>query len=430
MTLQAFHNLVEQANDGMAIVQDTLVKYVNPRMAGMMGYVVPEVLNRPFINYIHPDNRQEVFNYYSRSIVGDDVPSEYEAALLHRKGHKIPVEVNARISSYEGSPAGLVVLRYPIERQRPVAALTESEKSLKDLADVLQQTVFECNERGDVTFANRHALKCTGYTEEDLDTGLNALQFFVPEDRKRIKNNIARMLGGETVGTNEYTTMGKDGMRLLIMLESSSIMCGERPLEMRGILTNIIEQNAAEEAIRELEERYRFLFENSHDAIFIADLKTHRILEANRQAERLMGYSREEIIGMHQSQLHPPEYKEYYTEKFREHVRKGSVFDLEAEITKRDQGIVPVAIRASVTKYQGKEVIHGLFTDLSTEKRLFALKEELAARKLIERAKGILMDRHKIDEKKAMSRLQRESRKQSKKIKEIARSVISSESIF
>ena len=140
------------------------------------------------------------------------------------------------------------------------------------------------------------------------------------------------MLGGETVGMNEYAAIGKYGMRLLIILKSRPIMHREKPVELRGILMNIIKQKAAEEALREEEERYRFLFEKSHDAIFIADLKTHRILDANREAERLMGRSREEIIGMHQSQLHPPEYEEYYTEKFREHVRKGSVFDLEAEI--------------------------------------------------------------------------------------------------
>jgi len=53
----------------------------------------------------------------------------------------------------------------------------------------------------------------------------------------------------------------------------------------------------------------------------------------------------------------------------------------------------------------------------------------MAARKLIEKAKGILMDRHKISEKEAMSRLQKESRRQSRKIKEIAQAVISSGSV-
>ena len=84
----------------------------------------------------------------------------------------------------------------------------------------------------------------------------------------------------------------------------------------------------------------------------------------------------------------------------------------------------------SVISLHGKEVIQGLFRDITEEKKILDLNEEIAARKLIEKAKGILMDHHKISEKEAMRRLQKESRRQSKKIKEIAQGVISSESIL
>jgi len=55
------------------------------------------------------------------------------------------------------------------------------------------------------------------------------------------------------------------------------------------------------------ERHYRMLFEGSKDAIFIADAETGVILEANMHAEKMLGLSRDKIIGMHQSQLHPPE---------------------------------------------------------------------------------------------------------------------------
>jgi AmiR/NasT family two-component response regulator len=50
----------------------------------------------------------------------------------------------------------------------------------------------------------------------------------------------------------------------------------------------------------------------------------------------------------------------------------------------------------------------------------------MAVRRLIEKAKGVLMDRHRISEEEAMRRLQQESRRQSKKIKDIAQGVVSS----
>ena len=133
---------------------------------------------------------------------------------------------------------------------------------------------------------------------------------------------------------------------------------------------------------------------------------------------------------MHQSRLHPPYQVEYYEDKFRDHVQKGQILDLEAEVIKKDGSIVPVFISAGVISLQGKEVIQGLFKNISNEKMILDLMKEIVTKKLIEKAKGTLMVRHKIGKKEAMRRLQKESRRQRKKIKEIAQSVISSELVL
>ena len=193
------------------------------------------------------------------------------------------------------------------------------------------------------------------------------------------------------------------------------------------VARNITEKKKAEEALRKSEEKYRILFESASDAIFIADKRTNTILDANRQAEQLVGRSKQEIIGMHQSELHPPDHAEYYLDYFRGYLQKGQVFDLEAEVIARDGSIAPVFISASIVSLNGKEVIQWLFRDITKERRMLDLKKEIASRKLIEKAKGILMDRNTISEKEAMRLLQKESRRQRKKIKEIAQAVISSE---
>ena len=112
------------------------------------------------------------------------------------------------------------------------------------------------------------------------------------------------------------------------------------------------------------------------------------------------------------------------------HVQKGPVFDLEAEVITKDGRIVPVIICAGVIRLHGRDIIQGIFKDISKEKEVLDLREEVVARKLIEKAKSILMAHHKISEKEAMARLQKESRRQRKKIREIAKAVISSELIL
>lgn len=197
-----------------------------------------------------------------------------------------------------------------------------------------------------------------------------------------------------------------------------------------AVIRDISSRKRLEEALQESEEKYRTIFVNTKEAIFIADTKTGIIINANKQAEILLGRPGDEIIGMHHTSLHPPEMAEYYKEKLREHVEKGGFFDIEAEVINKDGNIIPVIICASVIRLHGKEVIQGLFTDISKDKMLLDLKKEIIKRKLVEQAKGILIDRYKITEKEARRRLQKESRRQRKKITEIAKAVISSELIL
>ena len=132
------------------------------------------------------------------------------------------------------------------------------------------------------------------------------------------------------------------------------------------VIGYVSEQRAKGEiALRESEEKYHTLFENATDAIFIADVKTGDLLDANNEAEQLIGRSREEIIGMHQSQLHPANKVEYYKEKFATHIRDGRAADYEAEVIKKDGTTVPVHISAAIMELQGKKVIWGIFQDIT-----------------------------------------------------------------
>ena len=136
------------------------------------------------------------------------------------------------------------------------------------------------------------------------------------------------------------------------------------------------ERKRAEEALRESERKYRYLFENLSVAAFLADVETGRIVEANRQAEVLLGRPLDEIIGLHQSELHPTAQAEEYRQKFANHVQRGHAADFDGEVIRKDGTIVPIAISAHVYTVGGKRVILGLFHDLGELRRLEALERE------------------------------------------------------
>ena len=125
---EKYRSLVERANDGIAIVQDTLIKYINPRLAEIAGYTVAEMTGTPFTDYIYPDELPTVVDYYNRRMAGEKVPSTYETALRHRNGSRREVEVNTSIITYQGKPAAFGIIRDLTERNRLEAQLHQAQK--------------------------------------------------------------------------------------------------------------------------------------------------------------------------------------------------------------------------------------------------------------------------------------------------------------
>lgn len=121
--------------------------------------------------------------------------------------------------------------------------------------------------------------------------------------------------------------------------------------------------------MRESDEIYRNFFENANDAIFVMDIQTGQLLGANKEAEVLTGRSKEEIIGMHRTSLYHPAKVEYYEEKFRLHTQRREAGGFEGEVLTQDGRVVPVYISVNLLKSKEREVILGIFRDISEYKK-------------------------------------------------------------
>ena len=115
---EKYRNLVERANDGIAIVQDAIIEYVNPILAEIAGYTVEELVGTPFTHYVHPDDLPKVVDLYERRMAGEDVAPIYEIVVRHKDGSKTYVELNAGMVTYRGKPADFVIVRDITERRR------------------------------------------------------------------------------------------------------------------------------------------------------------------------------------------------------------------------------------------------------------------------------------------------------------------------
>ena len=136
------------------------------------------------------------------------------------------------------------------------------------------------------------------------------------------------------------------------------------------LAVNIFRRKHAEEALQESEERFRALFEGAPDAIFLADPGSGKILDANPTASKLMLRPKEEIIGLHQSQLYPPRMEKYSKESFSNHARqKEEPHSVDIFVLRSDGSETPVEVMAQTVHIKGKPVLQGVFRDITERKQ-------------------------------------------------------------
>ena len=139
--------------------------------------------------------------------------------------------------------------------------------------------------------------------------------------------------------------------------------------------------------LRESEERFRLIFDNDQDAIMI-ETPEGKILDANRAVSRLLGYSRDELLGLTVGDIVPPDLHSTLSPVIRpESARPG--FLIETENLRQDGTRVPVEVANTIVNMGGKERVVAIVRDISGRKR--AQEERQAMEKQFRQAQKMEM---------------------------------------
>ncbi|MFH0786120.1 MAG: PAS domain S-box protein [Pseudomonadota bacterium] len=114
---EAYRNLFENANETILVAQDGKVILFNPRTVMMTGYPAEELLSRPFIEFIHPDDRDMVMDRHVKRLKGEELLPIYDFRIIHKDGNVRWVELNAIVINWMGGTATLNFLSDITERK-------------------------------------------------------------------------------------------------------------------------------------------------------------------------------------------------------------------------------------------------------------------------------------------------------------------------
>jgi len=108
---EKYRILVDHANEAIFIAQDGIVKFPNPSTLALIGYSEEELAQIPFVNLVHPEDRQMVWESHQKRLQGEDLPHIYSFRVLNRTGEELWVQLNTVLTTWEGRPATLNYLR-------------------------------------------------------------------------------------------------------------------------------------------------------------------------------------------------------------------------------------------------------------------------------------------------------------------------------
>lgn len=210
---QKYKNLVEHANDGIVILQDGYVKFINEMMANILGWSPSEMLNTPFINYLSEDERNKVMDLYHKRQQGEVIPTIYESVLVDKWGIKKPVEFNSSIISFNGEIATQTYIRDISERKASEHAIMEGEQRFFLFMNNLPAVAFIKDEDGKYIYANKAFKEFLGC--EDLE-GKTMWDIFPPEIAVILNKNEKDTLACCDVNESEELVLDRNGQNRIL----------------------------------------------------------------------------------------------------------------------------------------------------------------------------------------------------------------------
>ncbi len=376
-----FRELVENINQGFYIADArSLFTYSNPAMSLISGFTAEELRGTSSFRLVAAEDRQRLVARYIQWADSPATSDTVEFRAVTKSGEKIWLE---QVTQIVRAPDRRVVefrcfLTNISERRASQMALRESEERFRSVFDkspftiallsVPEGRIVEVNAAAEATFGYKFA-ELRGRTSVDLGLWADA------GDRERYLDTL-RAEGHAP--TFEARMRRRDGEIFTALYSGSLVSIGGRQYSLNTI-QDISARKAAETALRDSEQQFKGLFDESPIPIILLDAAGGKIREVNKAAMETFGYKREEVLGKTSLELGAwPDPAERET-LIRLLQTRGWVRDLETTMRGADGRLVHVLFNSSQITLHGQPCLLNSIIDITNLKRAEQLFHDLFA---------------------------------------------------
>jgi PAS domain S-box-containing protein len=285
---------------------DGFFKRLNPAWSKVLGFSIEELMSRPYLEFVHPEDRQATVDE-SDSLARQEITFAFENRYLCKDGSFKLLSWNAISDPEQKLIYGIA--RDITEHKKAERELKESEERFRLLVNsVKDYAILVLDSAGNVTSWNEGAQHIKGYEAHEI-LGRHFSCFYTPEDIQSGKpERELRIATAEGRYEEEGWRLRKGGTRFWASVVITAMK--DQAGELRGfakVTRDVTERKRVEELLKESEERHRKLFENNPHPTWLFDRETLKFLAVNRAAVRNYGYSSDEFLAMKITDIRPPE---------------------------------------------------------------------------------------------------------------------------
>lgn len=367
---------ISSIGDGVITTDDKgFIRLLNPVAEALTGWKQAEARGRPFedvFRIVNEETREPVEQPVARVLAeGTTLDLGSHTILIARDGSERPIDDSAApIRDDDGEIVG-VVLTF-----RDVAERRRTERMRFQLAAIVESSddaIIGKNLDGIITSWNWGARALYGYTAEEA-VGRSITMLVPPERRDEIARFTEQLARGEKIQHHETVRVRKDGERVDVSVTISPVR--DEAGQITGasaIARDITTRRKAEQALRDSEGRNAAMVNAAIDGIVTID-ERGAIVEFNPAAQRIFGYSREEVLGREMAEIIIPErLRERHRQGIAHYVAtgQGRVLDRHIELPalRRDGTEFLVELAITRINQQGPPLFTGYIRDISERKR-------------------------------------------------------------
>jgi len=370
-----YRHLVESAHDAILIFrpEDEVVLEVNQRACEFYGFGRPEFIGMSLEKITHDIPRGKV---QIQATLDQGFYHHFESVHYRKDGSKMFVEINGSRVNYQGRWAIQSINRDITERKRAEEQVKSQYSILQAIIGSTDALIFSLDRDYRYTSFNKnHAAIMKAIYGVDIEIGRSLLDYMkVEEDRNTAKGNLDRALQGERLVGEAYSGLEEMSRRYFEVSHNPIRTPEGEVIGVAVLAKDLTERQRAEEALQESEEKYRLLFENANDAIFLHEVSREgprKIFAANEAACLMLGYTREELLRMTIADIDVPEHTEEIPAILDRLFSEGNAV-AETELLRKDGSRVPVLGSIRTFDLHGTKVMLSIVRDITERKRIEA----------------------------------------------------------